>query len=183
MNKSKDLSEGSTPSAECPLWRRRCVEQGLAERPVAAFVDNQTRSARARAKSETRAAGWRRTGSARPVAAPASAIHAINTAYPKRCSLFPLTPRSTAKSAPSFGFFARYPALIVKRADVTNKIARSGPPKVQLVGQVQGRSTTRSIFPSGNVRVRQAPPATRAVQMKPSASRAEPSGTPRSNPA
>src|ERR1700733_6677559 len=60
------------------------------------------------------------------------------------------------------------------------RVDKSGPPKAQLVGQLQGSSTSRSKRPSGLKQATHAPPATRQFQSRPSASRQEPSGAPRS---
>ncbi len=101
---------------------------------------------------------------------------------PNRLGGRPATPGSTAKRAPSDGFAARCSGLMVKRAEVMKSVRRSSPPNAQLVGQVQGRSMTRSTVPSGRMRMTQAPPTTRQFQRAPSASRAEPSGRPRGKP-
>jgi hypothetical protein len=52
----------------------------------------------------------------------------------------PLPAESIAKTPPSKGALSRCSALMVNRADVTNSVAWSIPPKVQLVGQEHGRS-------------------------------------------
>src|SRR5437879_12269493 len=103
--------------------------------------------------------------------------------YPKQLPGTPHTPGLSANRPPSKGLAARCSALIVKRAEMTNRVSKLGPPKAQLVGQLQGSSTIRSSLPSGAIRARQLPPTTRQFQTWPSASMQEPSGRPRSKPA
>ena len=85
--------------------------------------------------------------------------------YPKRFVRTPRIPGRTENKPPSCGFACRWSALMVKRAEVTNSVSRFSPPKAQLVGQLQGSSTSRSSVPSGAIRTTQLPPATRQFQM------------------
>lgn len=132
-----------------------------------------------RAETSTDAPSTARSATPHDVAAADRRSHGL---APDRWAGTPLAPGRNAKGAPSCGFVARCAGVIVNWAEVTQGAARSGPPRQQPVGQVQGSSTTASIVPSGAVQVRQAPPATRAVRSLPSASRQDPSGRPRANP-